>query len=167
VAQAKFIDNNSFELTIQKTAANTQKIATAILQAGAGVIADKMRENLVSILSENATGQLVAGFGVSPVQRDRQMNFNVHLGFDGYHEPGHVPLPLLARTIESGVVMGGRYTVRKKGKRNLRIKRSLSASDYFRAPTPFAKPAVEQTKQQARDAMDKAAQKEFEKLKEV
>ncbi len=164
MAQAKFIDDNSFELTIQKTAANTPEIAKAILQAGAGVIADKMRENLVGILSKNATGQLVAAFGVTPVQRDIQMNFNVHLGFDGYHEPGHVPLPLLARTFESGAVTGGRYSVGQRGKRT---KRKLNASDYWRAPTPFAKPAVEQTKQQARDAMDKAAQTEFEKLKEV
>ena len=164
MAQAKFIDDNSFELTIQKTAANTPEIAKAILKAGAGVIASKMRENLNNILSKKATGQLVGAFGVTPVQRDTKMNFNVHLGFDGYHEPGHIPLPLVARSFESGAVMGGRYSASAKGKRKKRI---VSASDYWRKPTPFAKPAVEETKQQAKEAMDKAAQKEFEKLMEV
>ena len=159
MAQAKFIDDNSFELTIQKTAANTEKIADAILKAGARVIGGRMQENLKNILSDKATGQLVNAFGVTPMQRDMKMNFNVHLGFDGYQEPGHVPLPLLARTFESGAVMGKRY----KGN----SKRKTSASDYWRKPTPFAKPAVEETKQQAKEAMDKAAQKEFEKLMEV
>ena len=164
MARAKFIEDDAFSMMLQRAMGETEKIATAALQAGAAIIADRMKSNLEGILSDNATGQLVAAFGITPVKRDIEMNFNVHLGFDGYQEPGHIPFQLLARSFESGAVMGGRYEGTAKGKRKLR--KNLSRDDYWRAPTPFAKPAVQATKQQALEAMKQAAEKELEKINE-
>lgn len=163
MARAKFIDNSDFELMLERAGVHTEEVARVALKAGASVIANQMKENLKGILSDKATGQLVAAFGITPMKRDTRMNFNVHLGFDGYQEPGHVPFQLIARSFESGAVMGGRYEVGANGKRK---KKKISPDSYWRKPTPFAKPAVEATKQQAYDAMTRVAEKELKKITE-
>lgn len=167
MAQAKFIDDESFSMMLEKAAAKSPEIAAAALKAGAAVIADRMKSNLQGILSPDATGGLVKAFGITPVKQDMEGNFNVHLGFDGYSEPGHVAFQLIARSFESGAVMGGRYTGgrTKSGKRE-KWKTKLGPEDYWRQPTPFAKPAVQATKQQALQAMKQAAERELEKLNE-
>lgn len=167
MARAKFIADESFELMISRAMAGTEQVARAALKAGADVIADRMKENLEGVISRKATGQLVASFGISPVKQDRDFNWNVHLGFDGYQTPGRVPFQLLARTFESGAVMGGRYTGKRssKGKRET-WKAKFGPEDYWRQPTHFAKNAVTATKAQALDAMKRAAEKELEKLTE-
>lgn len=167
MAQAKFIDDDAFSMMLEKAIGRTKDIAGAALYAGAAVIADRMKSNLESILSPEATGALVASFGITPVKQDMEGNFNVHMGFDGYSEPGHVPFQMIARSFESGAVMGGRYTGgrTKSGKRE-KWKTKLGPEDYWRQPTPFAKPAVQATKEQALQAMKQAAERELEKLSE-
>lgn len=145
MARAKFIDDPAFEAAISKAAAQFPEVAAAALRAGAAVIADEMKKRLKGVLSDKATGQLVASFGITPVKQDREFNYNVHLGFDGYRRPGYgqfeatgVPFQLIARSIESG------------------------AGDW-RKPAPFAKPAVQASKAQAYAAMTEAAERELEK----
>jgi hypothetical protein len=170
VAKAKFIDDDAFEMMLSRAMERSSEVAEAVLKAGASVIADEMKRNLTGVLSKGAASELVGAFGITPPKRDRQQNWNVHLGFDGYQTPGQkgfpqgVPFQLLARTFESGAVMGGRYTGKvTRGKRET-TKKKYGPEDYWRVPTPFAKPAVQATKQQAMDAMERAAEKEFEKL---
>lgn len=166
MARAKFIDDDAFSMMLERAEAGTRKIAEAALRAGASVIADQMKQNLQGVLSPKATGELVGAFGITPVKQDKSLNWNVHLGFDGYQMPGRVPFQLLARTFESGAVMGGRYTGRiVKGKRE-KVKAKFGPEDYWRVPTPFAKPAVQSTKAQALEAMKRAADRELEKMKE-
>lgn len=166
MAQAKFIEGDAFSLLIERAAANTEKIAGAALRAGASIIADEMKRNLQNVLSPAATGELVGAFGITPVKQDRYMDWNVHLGFDGYQMPGRVPFQLLARTFESGAVMGGRYTGKtKRGKRETR-KAKFGPEDYWRKPSPFAKPAVQSTRTQVIAAMKRAAERELEKMAE-
>lgn len=147
MARAKFIADEAFEMMISRSIAETKEVARAALKDGAKIIADRMKMNLQGILSEAATGQLVAAFGITPVQQDREGNWNVHLGFDGYQQPPQkrfptgVPFQLIARSFESG------------------------AGDW-RSPKPFAKPAVQATKQQALEAMKRAAERELEKIAE-
>ena len=108
MARAKFIDDDAFSMMLERAAANTEQVARAALIAGAEVIADRMKQNLKGILSDAATGQLVAAFGITPVKQDRELNWNVHLGFDGYQQPPQrrwpqgVPFQLIARSFESG-----------------------------------------------------------------
>jgi hypothetical protein len=146
VARAKFIDDGEFSLIMAKAIAGTEKVARAALIAGAGVIADRMKQNLKGVLSEDATGQLVEAFGITPVLQDRELNWNVHLGFDGYQPPPQkkwpkgVPFQLIARVIENGTD--------------------------WRPARPFAKTAVQATKQQTLEAMKQAAEKELKKMSE-
>lgn len=167
MARAKFIEDDDFSLMLEKAEASSEDIAKAALYAGAKIIADQMKKNLEGILSPKATGALVGAFGITPIKRDMDGNWNAHMGFDGYQEPGHVPFQLIARSFESGAVMGGRYTGNrtKSGKRE-KWKSKLEPEDYWRQPTPFAKPAVQATKQQALEAMKRAAERELEKIAE-
>ena len=145
MARAQFIADEAFELMISRAMAGTEQVARAALKAGAAIIADKMKENLKGILSDEATGQLVEAFGITPVKQDSNYNWNVHLGFDGYQQPPQkrwpqgVPFQLIARSFESG-------------------------AGEWRTARPFAKPAVTATKARALDAMKSAAEKELEKI---
>lgn len=149
MARAKFIDDPAFEAAISRTAAHFPEVAEKALRAGAAVIADEMKRRLKGVLSPKATGQLVASFGITPVKQDRNFNFNVHLGFDGYRRPGYgkfeatgVPFQLIARSIESG------------------------AGDW-RPAAPFAKPAVEASRKAAYAEMTRVAEEEFNRIMET
>lgn len=157
MARAKFIDSEEFDLRIERAQKETKKVASAALRAGANIIADKIRKNLGGIISTNASGQLAEGFGITPVKQDKYFNWNVHLGFDGYHEPGNVPIQMIARTFESGAKMGDRYT-------GARWSKKTGPEDWWRKPTPFVKPAVNATKQKVEEAMIKAADEELDKI---
>lgn len=147
MARAKFITDDAFDLMLEKAAAKTKDVAEAALKEGAKIIANRMKANLQGILSDAATGQLVAAFGITPVKENREGNWNVHLGFDGYQMPPQkgfptgVPFQLIARSFESG------------------------AGDW-RMPKPFARPAVQATKQQALEAMKRAAEQELRRITE-
>ena len=146
VARAKFIDDPAFELAISQAAARFPEVAEKALRAGAAVYAKQMRKNLKGILSPAATGELIGAFGITPVKQDTKLNYNVHLGFDGYQQPGYgqfsvkgVPFQLIARSFESG-------------------------AGNWRRPTPFAKPAVKEKKSEADQVMIKVAEEELEKI---
>ena len=147
MATAKFIDSADFEIRLNRSATDFKKVAEAAIRAGAAIIATKMQENLRGILSPDATGQLVAALGITPVKQGLDYNWNAHIGFDGYQQPGYgkfpqgVPFQLIARSFESG------------------------AGDW-RPPTPFAKPAVRATREEVRRVMTRAAEEEFQKIME-
>lgn len=129
-------------------------------KAGAVPVADEIRRRL-RILPEDEYRRLNPGevftgipagqkqdlldsLGVTPPQRDRKGFVNVKVGFDGYGSyptkayPDGLPNQLLARAVESG------SSVRKK--------------------TPFVRPAVQATRKEAVDEMDKAIRQELEKI---
>lgn len=147
MATAKFIDSSDFELRLNRSATDFRKIAEKAIRAGAAVIATRMQENLRGILSPAATGQLVDALGITPVKQGRDYDYNAHIGFDGYQMPGYgkfpqgVPFQLIARSFESG------------------------AGDW-RPAKPFAKPAVQATREEVKRVMTDAAEKEFQKIME-
>lgn len=170
MARAKFIDTDDFELTLTRTIAAYPDIAEACLRAGADVIADEMKTRLQSILlPQSRRGELVASFGITPMKVDREGNYNVHLGFDGYQEPGYgkfpngVPFQLIARSFESGAVVGDRYDRIVSGGRVRRKKKLKKDLTYWREPTPFAAPAVRASRSRALKVMTDMAEKEMEK----
>jgi len=146
VARATFINNNGLEMILKYAEAHFKDVAEKSLYAGAAVYADQIKENLIGILSPNATGKLVESFGITPIRQDREFNYNVNIGFDGYQEPGYgrfattgVPFQLIARSFESG-------------------------AKPWRDPSPFAKPAIKAKKKEAQDTMARIAEEEFQKI---
>jgi hypothetical protein len=172
VARAIFIDDKSFSWTLNELKRRFPDVSQKVLKAGADIVADQMKINLRGILSPEATGELVDAFGISPMQQDKNMDFNVHLGFDGYQTVQYksyvrqVPFQLIARSFESGAVIGGRYeySISKTGKKFKLKKKPQNTFEYWREKTPFAAPAVKKTREQAERAMISAAESEYQKL---
>lgn len=130
------------------------------VKAGAAPVADEIRRRLRNLPEDEyrrlnpgevftgiPAGQkhdLLDSLGVTPVGRDKRGFVNVKVGFDGYGSfptkayPNGLPNPLLARAVESG------SSVRKK--------------------TPFVRPAVQATRKEAVDEMDKTIRQELEKI---
>ena len=50
MARAKFIDDDAFEMMLERAKAGTEKVAKAALKEGADIIADQMKANLEGIL---------------------------------------------------------------------------------------------------------------------
>jgi len=111
-----------------------------------------MKKNLRGAITDKQAMALVESFGITPVGQDRNRVWNVHLGFDGYQQPGTgkwaasgIPFQMIARVFESGSVKDG-YQWRK--------------------PTHFARNAVQAKRQEAENAMKNAAEAAISKAKQ-
>lgn len=129
---------DDYALKLSKLATGSEDIAKKAIYEGAKIVADQIRKNLEGVLSEEATGELVASFGVTPIDRDSDGNWNAKVGFDGYDSQG-VPNQMKARVLESGSS--------KQKKR------------------PFVRPAVTATKKRAIAKMGEVVDQEIKKLK--
>jgi len=128
---------DNFALALSRLATNSEEIAKKAIYEGANIIADKIKSNLQGVLSEEATGEMLASFGVTPITKDASGNWNAHVGFDGYDSKG-VPNQLKARTLESGSS--------RQRKR------------------PFVRPAVNATKNTAVEKMGQVIDQEIQRL---
>lgn len=159
---AKFEFNAGDEIAIQlsRLADKQDEIAKKALYQAAKIVADKIKDNLKSLpedtfrylqeneqfkgVPESQKQDLIEHFGITPIDVDNKGNWNVKIGFDGYGSyktnkyPKGLPIPLLARAIESG------SSVRKK--------------------TPFIRPALRSVKSKAEEVMAKVVDKETEKI---
>jgi len=132
-----FMVGDEFAIALSHLATQSDEIAKKAIFEGANIIADKIKSNLEGVLSEEATGELVASFGVTPIEKDKNGNWNTKIGFDGYDKDG-VANQLKARVLESGSS--------KQPKR------------------PFVRPAVNATKRQVVDKMGQVIDEEIKKL---
>ena len=132
-----FQAGDEFALALSRLATGSEEIAKKAIYAGADVIADKIKSNLEGVLSAEATGELVASFGVTPIEKDASGNFNAKMGFDGYDNKG-VANQLKARVLESGSS--------KQQKK------------------PFVRPAVNSTKNTAVEKMGQVIDQEIQRL---
>lgn len=153
MARVSFKRDSEYALALEKlefTAAQGELLEKAA-KAGAQPVADEIRRRLDNLPTdtfrllqpgEKFTGlpivhhlDLLDGFGVTPPDRDRKGFVHVKVGWDGYGSfptkayPQGLPNQLLARAVESG------SSVREK--------------------TPFVRPAVNATRKQAVDEMEK------------
>lgn len=168
MARAKFIESDDFGKPIASAIAQFPEIADGVLRAGADVLADEIKRRLQGeLLPESRSGELVQHFGITPMQRDSDGNYNVSIGFGGYQQPGTgkfkstgVPFMLIARTFESGAVRGGKYSTSKRKKRSA----SEAKDQYWRQPTHFMSNAVKAAKAKALTVMENYAEQKFEEL---
>ena len=137
MARMTFMAGDEFALALSHLATQSDEIAKKAIYAGANIIADKIKSNLEGVLSSEATGELVASFGVTPIERDASGNWNAKTGFDGYGTDG-VANQLKARVLESGSS--------KQPKR------------------PFVRPAVNATKGQVVEKMGQVINEEIHRL---
>jgi len=137
LARMTFLAGDEFALALSHLATQSDEIAKKAIFEGAKIIADKIKSNLEGVLSQEATGELVASFGVTPIEKDASGNWNAKIGFDGYDTDG-VANQLKARVLESGS-----SKQRKK---------------------PFVRPAVNATKKQVVEKMGQVIDEEIQKL---
>ena len=117
-----------------RLAAQSDEVAKKAIYQGAKVVADKISSGI-----PKDTGDLEKSFGITPIERDKDGNWNAKIGFDGYDSKG-VPNQLKARAIESGT-----SKIQKR---------------------PFVRPAVNATKTKA-VVVKKIIDEETEKNNEV
>lgn len=151
MSKASFLRDKDFEWMLSQTAEWLPGAVEDALRAGAAVLAAEMKKNLRGEIADKQAVQLVNSFGITPVGQDRNMVWNVHLGFDGYQQPGTgawkstgIPFQMIARVFESGSVKDG-YRWRKA--------------------THFARRAVEARKRDAEEAMKNAAEAAIQRAK--
>lgn len=126
-----------------------------VVRRGAAIIADALR-GAIEALREREKGASTAGitrrekelltkhFGVTPIKRDRDGFLHAKIGWDGYsgnktkQHPQGVPVPLLARVIDSGTS--------------------------WRKKLPFIRKTVKKYEQAAVEEMQKALDEELEDI---
>lgn len=141
MAKFTYKPGKEYMAKLSKLSAGADEIAKKAIYKGAGIVADSVRTHLHQVLgeSETSTGDLEASLGISPIQQDANGDWNAKVSFSGYDRKG-VPNQLKARVLESG-----------------------TSSQRMR-PRPFVRPAVNATKVQAKEAMDKVIDEEIKKI---
>lgn len=132
MATISFKKGDDYALKLSRLAAQSDEVAKKAIYQGAKVVADKISSGI-----PKDTGDLEKSFGITPIERDKDGNWNAKIGFDGYDSKG-VPNQLKARAIESGT-----SKIQKR---------------------PFVRPAVNATKTKAVEAMKKIIDEETEKI---
>ena len=136
MARITFTAGDEYALKLSRLATGSDEIAKKAIYGAVKIVADKIKDNLQGVLSDEATGELVDSFGVTPITRDRDGNWNAKIGFDGYDSKG-VANQLKARVLESGT------STKKKH--------------------PFVRPALNATKKQAQAEMARIIDEETQK----
>ena len=159
MAKITFPGLNDYELMISKLSKGVDDIAGKAIYAGAGIVADAIKENIKALPIVRGYGTekdplpggvtapqkagLIDGLGISPMQNDAGF-LNVKIGFDGYNAtktekyPQGQPNQLVARGVESGTS--------------------------WKKKSPFIRPAINASKQRAEDEMARILDKEIEKV---
>lgn len=135
MAQAFMLDSD-FAIKLSRLETDINDIAKKAIYAGAKIVADAMKINLKSVLSDEATGQLVESLGITPIGM-LGGEWSAHIGFDGYDTNG-VAFQLIARVLESGT--------------STRLKK------------PFVRKTMNQTKTKVAQAMKDVVEEEMQKI---
>lgn len=130
-----FKAGEEYEIALSKLATDSERIAKKAIGEAACIVADKIRENLEGVLSDEATGQLLKSFGISKIE-EYKGSWDCSIGFDGYDNKG-VANQLKARALESGTST--------------------------RKPHPFVRPAIKATKEPAKRCMEQVIEEEIKK----
>lgn len=159
MAKITFPGLNDYELMISRLSKGVDDIAGKAIYAGAGIVADAIKENIKDLPIVRGYGTkenplpggvtapqkagLIDGLGISPMQDDGGY-LNVKIGFDGYNAtktdkyPQGQPNQLVARGVESGTS--------------------------WKEKKPFIRPAINASKKRAEDEMARILDQEIEKV---
>lgn len=159
MAKITFPGLNDYELMISKLSKDVDDIAGKAIYAGAGIVADAIKENIKALPIVRGYGTekdplpggvtapqkagLIDGLGISPMQDDGGY-LNVKIGFDGYNAtktekyPQGQPNQLVARGVESGTS--------------------------WKQKKPFIRPAINASKSRAEAEMARILDQEIEKI---
>ncbi len=137
MARMSFDSSSDYAMKLSQLATGSEEIAKKAIFEGVKIVADQIKTNLQGVLSDEATGELVESFGVTPISKDNNGDWNAHVGFDGYGSDG-VANQLKARVLESG-----------------------SSKQHKR---PFVRPAVNSTRGQVMAKMGQVIDDEIRKL---
>lgn len=80
---------------------DADEVAKRAVYVGAGYMAERVKESLRSVVSENATGDLEKSLGITPIKLNRNGDWAAKIGFSGYDRRGTSNI-LKARVLESG-----------------------------------------------------------------
>lgn len=136
MARAAFMLDEDFAIKLSRLDTDINEIAKKAIYEGAKIVADTMKVNLESVLSDEATGQLVEALGITPIGM-LGGEWSAHIGFDGYDTNG-VAFQLIARVLESGT-----STRQKK---------------------PFVRKTMNQTKTKVAAVMQAVVEEEYRKI---
>lgn len=136
MARAAFMLDEDFAIKLSRLDTDINEIAKKAIYEGAKIVADTMKVNLKSVLSDEATGQLVEALGITPIGM-LGGEWSAHIGFDGYDTNG-VAFQLIARVLESGT-----STRQKK---------------------PFVRKTMNQTKTKVAAVMQAVVEEEYQKI---
>ena len=136
MARAAFMLDEDFAIKLSRLDTDINEIAKKAIYEGAKIVADTMKVNLESVLSDEATGQLVEALGITPIGM-LGGEWSAHIGFDGYDSNG-VAFQLIARVLESGT-----STRQKK---------------------PFVRKTMNQTKTKVAAVMQAVVEEEYQKI---
>ncbi len=134
---------NDFLLRLSKLGEQTDKIISAVLEAGGEVVLPKVKSNLRTAIGHNtkytskSTGELADTLGVSPAGVDKDGNYNVKIGFS---EP------------------------RSDGRVNAKIANILEYGKSGQSAKPFLKPAKTATKKACVETMKAKLEQEIDNL---
>lgn len=159
MAKITFPGLNDYESMISRLSKGVDDIAGKAIYAGAGIVADAIKENIKALPIVRGYGTtenplpggvtapqkagLIDGMGISPVQNDAGY-LNVKIGFDGYNAtktdkyPQGQPNQLVARGVESGTS--------------------------WKQKKPFIRPAINASKSRAEAEMARILDQEIEKI---
>ena len=127
MAKAEMKMPEDFLLKISRLGAQTDTIIPKVLEVGGKVVLDKVRGNLQSVLSPNATGELEGSLGLSPAKQKRDgSGWDIKVGFA---EP------------------------RRDGGSNAKIANIIEFGKHNQPPRPFLKPAKSASRNTAIQAM--------------
>lgn len=139
MAKFKAIGVDEFIDQLARLGAKNEQIARLAVGRASLPLAAAVKENLRKVLknSKTSTGDLESALGITPVKDDKDGTINIKIGFDGYDRNG-TPQPLKAAVLESGMS---------------RMKKS-----------PFIRPAVNKTKKQVLEILEKTIDEETKKI---
>lgn len=136
MARMTFKAGDDYALKLSALGSGSEAIAKRAIYEAAGIVTDAIHAKLLTVLSEEASGDLCDSLGITPILQDKQGNWNAKVGFDGYDRRG-VPNQMKARILESG---SSRVSAR-----------------------PFVEPAVRASRRQAEAAMENVIDEEIQR----
>lgn len=141
-------------------AADKGKVIEDAVRAGAKPVADAIRKNLETLpeqdfqrlqegqlfegVSESQKEDLLNGFGLAPIKRDKRGFVHTKAGFEGY---GSFPTPTYPRGVPNQLLAG-----------------AVESGSSVRQKTPFVAPAVKESRTEAITAMEDVIDQQMKEI---